>query len=221
MAHNSRSDTIQHLMKESIAVVTYNARGLRNRVKRRALFRHLHLAYPRAIIAVQETHSRPEMELAWRSEWGGQIFFSHGGESAQAGVMMLFPHGFNRPVSEVQGDVDGRLLSLQIDYGSEKLLIIGVYAPALDDQSVKCSFLAEFRELLLDNGHLKTIALGDFNIKLGPLDTDSHFRPARAANKLRDILDEFYMEDAWRFHHTNARKYTWRRTNPFRQSRID
>ena len=209
-------------MKESISVVTYNARGLRNRVKRRALFRHLHLAYPRAIIAIQETHSRPEMEVAWKSEWRGQIFFSHGGESAQAGVMILFPHCFNQTVSEVQADIDGRLLSLLVDYRSEKLLIIGVYAPSLDDQSVKCTFLTEFRELLYDNGHLKTIAIGDFNIKLGPLDTDSlNYRPTRAASKLRDILDEFDMEDSWRFHHANTRKYTWRRTNPLRQSRID
>ena len=29
------------------------------------------------------------------------------------------------------------------------------------------------------------------------------------------------MGDLWRFHHENTRKYTWRRTNPFRQSRID
>ena len=209
-------------MTEAISIVTYNARGLRNRIKRRSLFRHLHIAYPSAIIAIQETHSKPDMEGIWRSEWGGQIFFSHGGESAQAGIMILLPHNFNKTVSEVYGDADGRLLSLQLECGSEKLLLIGVYAPSIDDQSIKCSFLAKFRELLSDFGHLKTIAIGDFNIKLGPLDTDSiNYRPTRATNKLHDILEEFSMEDAWRYQHAGIRRYTWRRRNPLQQSRID
>ena len=172
--------------------------------------------------AVQETHSRPDLELVWKSEWGGQIFFSHGGESVQAGVMILLPHGFQQTVSDVRGDEDGRLLSLILDYGAEKLLLIGVYAPSLDNQSTKCFFLDKFREILLDYGHHKTIAIGDFNIKLGPLDTHSiNHKSTRAANKLRDILDEFFMEDAWRYQHTAIRKYTWRRTNPLQQSRID
>ena len=191
-------DTIKHQIIEAISVVTFNARGLGNRTKRRALFRHLHIAYPRSIIAIQETHSKPDIEGIWKSEWGGQIFFSHCSESAQAGIMILLPHGFNKTVSVVCGDVDGRLLSLQLDYTSDKLLLIGVYAPSIADQSVKCSFLAKVRDLLVDFGHLKTIVIGDFNIKLGPLDSDNlNYRPTRATNKLRDILEEFSMDDAW------------------------
>ena len=61
-------------MVEQLNVVTYNARGLRNRVKRWALFRHIRISYKNAIVVIQESHSRPEMERAWKCEWNGSIF---------------------------------------------------------------------------------------------------------------------------------------------------
>ena len=54
------------------------------------------------------------------------------------------------------------------------------------------------------------------------MDTDNlNYRPTRATNKLRDILEEFSMDDAWRYQHASIRRYTWRRRNPRQQSRID
>ena len=68
----------------------------------------------------------------------------------------------------------------------------------------------------------KTIVIGDFNIKLGPLDTDNlNYWPTRATNKLRNILEEFSMDDAWRYQHASVRRYTCRRRNPRQHSRID
>ena len=40
-----------------IRLITFNARGLRETLKRRALFRHVHAMYPGYIVCLQETHS--------------------------------------------------------------------------------------------------------------------------------------------------------------------
>ena len=64
--------------------------------------------------------------------------------------------------------------------------------------------------------------MGDFNIKMSNLDTtNTSFSNTRASSKLGDILDEFSLEDSWRFKHPTSRQYTWRRANPIQQSRID
>jgi len=40
------------------------------------------------IIFQQETYSTPEVENAWKSQWMGELFFSHGSEHSR-GVLKL------------------------------------------------------------------------------------------------------------------------------------
>ena len=206
----------------SVKVVSFNARGLRNRVKRRSLFRHLHTAYADSIVVLQETHSTAAVENVWRNEWRGKIFYSHGSETDQAGVAIMFPHSFTARIEHIYSDEDGRIVCLWIGDAVDKMLCVGVYAPAVDNQSIKCAFLDRLRDILLAHSNEKTLVGGDFNIKLGPLDSDrSNMRVTRASSKLHDLLNEFSLEDVWRKQHESSRRYSWRRLNPLQQSRID
>ena len=206
----------------TISVVTYNARGLRNRVKRRALFRHIQHAYANSVIIMQETHSTPAIEDAWRNEWQERIMFSHGSESGQSGVAIMFPHGFSTSIEHIFSDDEGRIVCSWIGDNDEKLLCIGIYAPASDDQRIKCAFLDRIRDILMAYSDVKTLLCGDLNIKLGPLDSDKlRYTGTRASIKLEDLLNEFALNDVWRTEHESSRKYTWRRLNPIQQSRID
>ena len=59
-----------------IKILSLNVRGLRNHVKRRALF--LYLKNQKADFhCLQETFLLEEDEVIWASEWGGKILFSH------------------------------------------------------------------------------------------------------------------------------------------------
>ena len=162
------------------------------------------------------------MERVWRSEWAGQIYFSHGSESGHSGVAILVPNGFQHPVREVFTDVSGRIVCVEIEVESHKVPLVGVYAPSVDDQTIKCDFIDQLRQILLGFSYANLVLAGDFNIRLSALDSDSQsFRGSRASTKLKDLLDEFSLEDAWRVQHSKERKYTWRRLNPLQQSRID
>ena len=155
-----------------------------------------------------------------RVEW--IHIFSHGSEAGQAGVTILVPSNFSHECREMYVDEEGCIVCIGVGTGRQEVIIVGVYAPSVDNVTVKCNFLSELRETLLDFATHRTVLCGDLNIKLGSLDTNNtNFRVTGAATKMQDLLDEFSLEDAWRAQHPTTRKYTWKRLNPLQQSRID
>ena len=126
-------------MTTTIAVASFNVRGIRERQKRRTVFRHLHLKYPKHVVCIQETHSSPEIEQQWRNEWGSEVIFSHGSVLV-AGVAILLPRNFPGVIEKQLGDGDGRVAGVQFSIEKEKFTIVGVYAPAIDIQEQKINF---------------------------------------------------------------------------------
>ena len=151
-------------------IVRANTRGLIRREKRRAIFRHMRIKYRNSIIILQETHSKPGIEVCWKNEWSGDIFFSHDLDSCQGGVAILFPPGFSQKNSEVfVNGCHGRIVCAQVEKvgDPDPLFLMGVYGPAIDNQSKKCEFLDCVREILTCHASHNIILAGDFNIKLG------------------------------------------------------
>ena len=215
---------IKSSMLERLSIVSFNVRGLRNRIKRRSIFRHMRIKYRNSIVILQETHSKPSVERWWRSEWAGNIFFAHGTETGQGGVAILVPGRFPHTTNEIKITDNGRIVcvKIEVDENPDYILLVGVYGPAIDNQNEKCNFLDCLNNVLACHANDFTIIAGDFNIKIGRLDSDrDNFSDTRAGEKLRGILNEFSLQDAWRIQHPTERSYTWRRKNPFQQSRID
>ena len=59
-----------------ITVASFNVNGLRQNMKRKAVFYFLKQKQF-DIILLQETHSLLADEKLWQCEWGGEIVFSH------------------------------------------------------------------------------------------------------------------------------------------------
>ena len=72
---------------EKIRLSSFNCRGLRNALKRNKIFNWLKQDYY-GISLLHETHSCPSDLKKWKSEWDGEIYFSHG-ESNAKGVAIL------------------------------------------------------------------------------------------------------------------------------------
>ena len=94
-------------LKNPFRIISFNVRGIRDSVKRRAIFRHAHVKYPSHIIILQETHSSVEIENQWKAEWGGNIFFAHGEKTAK-GVCALVPKTFRGGVNWLKSEQEGR-----------------------------------------------------------------------------------------------------------------
>ena len=114
----------------SVTIATYNCNGLANDSKRNEVFTWLQDKKNIKIICVQETHS--ENELKWKSEWGGDILFSHGLSNSR-GVMILFKKELQHTVHSVQTDEDGRWLMVEVTVDNLCINIINLHAPNEDN----------------------------------------------------------------------------------------
>ncbi len=82
----------------SLSIVSLNTRGLRDTVKRKALFL-LAKQLKTDFIFFQETHSVVNDVKFWRSQWNNDVWFAHGSERS-AGVATL-KNNFSGNVLEV------------------------------------------------------------------------------------------------------------------------
>ena len=87
---------------------------------------------------LQETHFCSSDDIFWRSEWGGEIIFSHGSVS-QCGTALLLPRNFNGTIVAIDRD-DGRVCSVEVDFEAISISFVCIYAPAVNSQQQKVSF---------------------------------------------------------------------------------
>ena len=102
---------------KSVKILSLNVRGLRNHVKRRALF--LYLKNQKAdFYCLQETFSLKEDETPWASERGGKILFSHGTEHSEGTCIMRRPNSLFS-LKYLFIDPNGRFVIAKIKLGNE------------------------------------------------------------------------------------------------------
>ena len=213
------------MMVSDLCIVSFNVRGIRDVTKRRSVFRYFHVHFPNSIVIVQETHSAQNDEKYWRNEWGGDIYFNHGPTTQERGVAALIPKNFAGRVTLTEREHDGRILTLNLSMDSVTTRLIGVYLPVQNraQQPIDClELIGEILSVSESDSHENVILCGDFNIHCSALDIHNrNFRLTGPAKVLVDILERFELRDVWRDRNPDVRAYTWRRLNPFQQSRID
>ena len=210
-------------MDQEIYILSLNVRGLREGTKRRQLFHWLKQYHKGkdSFVLLQETHSTCSDEYHWQNEWGSKIVFDHG-TSNSAGVAILFPMRYNNidPIIILTGG-NGRKLAIEIP-DTESLVLLNIYSPTKDKVDDQISFIETLRNVFEDyNG--KLILGGDFNLYLNPaLDKyPSEIKQSLASNNLQNMMNEFSYVDIWRVLNPEKRRYTWRRSKPLCQSRLD
>ena len=197
---------------------SYNCNGIGNATKRRQVFQYVRHKKP-DICILQESHSIKNMEKIWKSEWGGEILFSHGLSNAR-GVCILFKPGLSFKVHNTKRDKEGRSLCIDLEIEEVRFTLLGLYAPNEDEPEF---FKECFKTIEHFDNNSKIIA-GDFNLVMD-LDMDKKGGIARTHFKSRETL-QLYMEEAeildiWRQQHPNEKKYTWHRNKPPVFCRLD
>lgn len=193
-----------------LSFISLNVRGLKNIVKRKAIF--LFCKEQKAnCVFLQETHSVEADTKFWRLQWGEPVFFSHG-TSHSAGVMILF-NRFPGNVIHCKSDPDGHWLMVVSEINGSNFIMLSVYGYTNRAQNKKLlSFLCDKLEqwklsYLVD----KVIVGGDFNVVPDPfLD---RFPPRASCYILDDIILNLVTKvslcDYWRLENPAATLYTW------------
>ena len=96
---------------------------------------------------------------------------------------------------------------------NKRLSLITIYGPNKDDSSFYINLFKNINE----TGNDTYIICGDFNISLDPTMDCYNYKHI---NNL-DMINENNLFDTFRELHPHLKRYTWRRKNPLKQSRLD
>lgn len=108
----------------SFSVFSLNARGLRQNIKRKALF--LFAKQQKTDFSFfQETHSVENDARLWKAQWGNDIWLSHGSERV-AGAAIL-KNSFNGDILHSEGDPKGHFFILIINFNDIVILLVNLY----------------------------------------------------------------------------------------------
>ena len=152
-----------------------------------------------------------------RSQFQGEIRYSNNLMQTSRGVMV----GFNRKfdISKIGKSVSydhGNMLLQAFSHSGRNFLMVTIYGPNDD----KPDFYEGMRKAVIKfteaNAVDHLIIQGDFNLALNAaVDTSGYQRVnnARASEKLKLIMEEFDLQDAWRVLHPNEKRFTYRQRN--------
>ena len=194
----------------SLQIATYNVRGIRDTMKRRCVFNFLH-DQNLDVIYIQESHSSPNCEKYWRSEWGGKIYYAHG-TTASGGTMIMFKKGITPKIHDIVRDVTGKYIIIKVEIDKRTLALACCYAPNDDNVTYFDNF---FNQLVSVNADGVIIG-GDFNTILHDRDIKggkghTHINCTHYINER--IQHEGWV-DIWRIRHPNDFRFTWARSKP-------
>ena len=202
----------------ALKLCTFNCRGLQDFVKRRKTFHYLR-SINSDIVYLQETHSDPNDEKLWKSQWGEQAWFSSGTSNSK-GVAILIRNSVKTQVHSVYSDPNGRFLIISVTINGLPLLLVNVYAPNNDDPDFYLQVFAKVNQF----DYSSLIVGGDFNAVMGPLDYQGgreRHSNVKSSDIISILMDDFNLCDIWRDFHPNLKQYTRHQKSPKVLSRLD
>lgn len=201
-----------------IRILSYNCRGLSDFKKRHNVFSYLkdmncHIS------CLQDVHFSSAIENTVKSQWDGKSFFSAYTSNAR-GVCILFQKGSDVKIHKEITDTDGNFLILDVEMNNFRFNLLNLYGPNNDSPDFYTKLVRHIETLSCTTN----IICGDFNLIQEPdLDMDKYknINNPRARKKVLEIKDTYNLTDPFRKLYPNLKRYTWRRSKPLKQSRLD
>ena len=203
-------------INSALRLISLNVRGLSNFKKQRMIYTWCKKKNT-DIIFLQETHSTKEVENQWRNEWGAEIIMSHGSSNSR-GVAVLMKKGVEVIVHSKIMDPQGRFIILKVEFNKNLYVLINVYAPNKDKDSVK---FFEALRTTLRRANLDTeenlIVGGDFNCPINPIldKKGGSLLPRKSVvTGIGCFQEDLDLVDIWRVKNPVSRSFTWSQNSP-------
>ena len=188
-------------------VGSFNCNGLGN-VNKRDLVLNWLKSKPEEVILLQETHTTPSTEHAWRRAWDGDIIFNHG-SSNSTGVTILFKRNSNIKIGNYRTIIQGRATLVEIEVDSVKFCLVNVYCPNNNETSVVETVFLETLGRTRDD---YPIFVGDWNTVLNNTVDKWGGNPTHSNSKrqtyINNIMADYGLCDIFRLSRSNDRVYT-------------
>ena len=200
-------------------IVTYNCRGINDSKKRADIFDFLK-RNDADIYCLQDVHFTANMQKRIYSQWNAECHFSFASSNAR-GVAIFFKRNLDFKVHQKFSDTNGNYIILDLTLNSKRFTLCNIYGPNTD----KPEFYEHIFQLIDNIGNDSYICCGDFNLVL---DTDLDYynyksidNNKKARNLLIQYIENQHLCDPFRECNGDIRQYTWRRTSPTQQARLD
>ena len=206
------------------SVMTFNCNGLGEKCKRQKVFTYIKDKLQKGFCFLQETHSTEALEKIWKTQWGGELFFSHG-QSNSTGCAIGVSKDFPFRIIKQSKDSDGRFLILEVEIDDDKFLLINLYnANTETDQLRVLDQLLSKLDEHDEDGLCRPIFGGDLNLIFDSVLDSSGGNPTlkkRSLAKLMKILDKLDAHDIFRIRYPTLKRFTFFRKRPAIQRRLD
>ena len=141
----------------NITVCSLNIRGLRNKIKRKAIFHYLKKnLYD--IICLQETYITDNDIDEWEREWGGRMFYSSVSTHSM-GQAILVRKNFPFDVHCIFKSQ--RIIIAEVQLEEETVSVANIYGP--NEKAQRKDFFNGIQRCFDDNTTGGNIVCGDFN----------------------------------------------------------
>ena len=205
-------------MDRNIKILSMNCQGLGDPQKRKDVF-HFLKQKQFSIYLLQDTHFTSREENFIRSMWGFECFFDSF-SSQSRGVTILFNNNFEYKLHRIKKGNDGNKLILDLTVQDKRLTLINLYGPNRD----KPNFYREVKDDIETFGNETVIIGADFNLILD-IQKDCrnylHINNPNAREAVFDLCAELNLIDIWRECNLDKEQFTWKKTHPFKQARLD
>ena len=136
------------------------------------------------------------------------------------GVAILFGNNFEYKILHVDKDNEGNMLLVDLEINDNKFKLINMYGPNTDNED----FYNSLSNIIATNEEDYLIWCGDFNLILNPLLDCNNYRNInnpKNRNIVINLIQEQNLIDAFRYFYPESRRYTWHKTRPMKQARLD
>ena len=205
------------MIMANLKIVTLNCHGLRNKSKRRSLFK-LFKEKKFDIICLQETYITDAVSDLWKLEWGGELIYE-AKTNHSLGTTILLKKGFQHEVKVITKTA--RILGVEIKTESGEMQVFNLYAP--NQTMDKLQFFNDLQTILSNNQSEQLVLCGDLNTVLdNEKDIISGAKhPENVVTAFNDLKNEGGLNDAWRMFHAQEKEFSWSSKNNFIARRID
>ena len=204
-------------MADTIRVLSINARGLKNKLKRKAFFDYLKFKKC-DLVCVQESHATEKDISVWEKQWGGKIIYEVGTEHSRGELILVSKHFSGEVKKEEKQD---RILSASVETQELNFMLLNIYAP--NASSSKKQFFVKLQHTLDKYVGKNVLVMGDFNCTLNSkLDIVSGLPHLKGeVDAFNNMTKNASLTDIWRLFHNSEKEYTWSKQQPFIARRLD
>ena len=204
-----------------IAIITYNARGLKDKLKLKRIlnkFHNLIKTNPNYIFMIQETHLDDKecegLKFLWRNGYSVSP-----GVGRQRGTMILYDNSWE--VLHTDRDDEGRICIIGLKKYDHHFCITNVYAPNDHDIAFFTNVYDRLYDHQLNYPNAKFILGGDFNLVLSKIDSVNRGSNNAEKRSRKFILEQNELLSLVDSYRVNNRQggFTWSRSNCM--SRLD